>query len=278
VRSRVQISAPRLAVAAPAGRSPPPRALLLETVIASVTDLTAHLDALLRPAAFDDYGPNGLQVPGRDDVSTVVTGVSASAALLTEAVDAGADLVLVHHGLFWGERGPLDRELAGRLRLLLAADVGLAAYHLPLDAHLEVGNNALLARALGATAVERFAEIGVWATLEEPIDAPGLLSRVREVTQREPLAFCDGPDAITRLAVVSGAGASLLPQAIEAGADAFITGEPREPSMASARENAIHFFAAGHHATERLGVQALGERLAAQFGVRHVFVDVQNPV
>jgi dinuclear metal center YbgI/SA1388 family protein len=251
---------------------------LLETVIASVTDLIAHLDALLDPGAFDDYGPNGLQVPGREDVATVVTGVSASAALLTEAIDAGADLVVVHHGLFWGERGPVDRELAGRLKLLLGADVGLAAYHLPLDAHLEVGNNALLARALGAAAVEPFAGIGVRATFEDPIDAPTLLARVREVTDREPLAFCDGPDRVATLAIVSGAGASLLPQAIAAGVDAFITGEPREPVMASARENAIHFFAAGHHATERLGVQALGERLAAEFGVRHVFVDVPNPV
>ena len=250
----------------------------METTIASVTDLIADLDALLDPGAFDDYGPNGLQVPGREHVETVVTGVSASAALLMQAIDAGADLVLVHHGLFWGERGPLDRELAGRLKLLLTADVGLAAYHLPLDAHLEVGNNALLARALGAGAVEPFAGIGVRATFSEAIDPDTLLARVRDVTEREPLAFCDGPDAIATLAVVSGAGASLLGPAIAAGADAFITGEPREPSMASARESGVHFVAAGHHATERLGVQALGEGLARKFGVRHVFVDVANPV
>ncbi len=268
-----------IAVAAPAGwQAAAPRACLLETTIASATTLIAHLDALLGPGAFDDYGPNGLQVPGREDVATVVTGVSASAALLAQAIDAGADLVVVHHGLFWGERGPLDRELAGRLKLLLGADVGLAAYHLPLDAHLEVGNNALLARALGAGDVAPFAGIGVQATLATPIDPPTLLARVREITDREPLAFLDGPAEIASLAIVSGAGASLLGEAIAAGADAFITGEPREPSMATARENQIHFLAAGHHATERLGVRALGDRLAGEFGVRHIFIDVPNPV
>jgi dinuclear metal center YbgI/SA1388 family protein len=211
-------------------------------------------------------------------VRTVVTGVSASRALLEQAVGAGADLVLVHHGLFWGERGPLDRETAGRLKVLLDADVGLAAYHLPLDAHLEVGNNALLAGALGATDVERFAAIGVRATFAPAIDAATLRARVRAATAREPLAFLDGPREIASLAIVSGAGASLLGEAIEAGVDAFITGEPREPAMASARENAIHFLAAGHHATERLGVQALGEALTSTHGVRHVFIDVPNPV
>jgi dinuclear metal center YbgI/SA1388 family protein len=211
-------------------------------------------------------------------VRTVVTGVSASRALLEQAVGAGADLVLVHHGLFWGERGPLDRETAGRLKVLLDADVGLAAYHLPLDAHLEVGNNALLAGALGASDIERFAGIGVRARFEPPIDPATLLVRVREETAREPLAFMDGPHDIASLAIVSGAGASLLGAAIAAGIDAFITGEPREPAMASARENAIHFLAAGHHATERLGVQALGETLARAHGVGHVYIDVPNPI
>jgi dinuclear metal center YbgI/SA1388 family protein len=245
--------------------------------IATLTDLISHLDGLLNPDAFEDHGPNGLQVPGRAEIRTVVTGVSASRALIERAIDAGADLVLVHHGLFWGERGPVDRELAGRLGPLLAHGAGLAAYHLPLDAHLEVGNNALLAQALGATDIEPFAGIGVRARLHA-IAPDVLVARVREVTDRQPLAFCDGPQRIETVGIVSGGGASLLREAIEAGLHAFITGEPREPSMASAREGAIHFLAAGHHATERLGVQALGERLAAEFGVEHAFIDVPNPV
>jgi dinuclear metal center YbgI/SA1388 family protein len=251
----------------------PPR----EHAMPSLTDLIAHLDDLLKPSGFEDYGPNGLQVPGREDIHTVVTGVSASRALIEQAIEAGAGLVLVHHGLFWGERGPVDRELACRLAPLLAGNVALAAYHLPLDAHLEVGNNALLARALGATDVEAFAGVGVRARLDA-IAPDELVARVRRVTDREPLAFCAGPSAVRTLGIVSGGGASLLPAAIAAGLDAFITGEPREPSMASALEGAIHFLAAGHHATERLGVQALGARLAHAFGVEHVFIDVPNPV
>jgi dinuclear metal center YbgI/SA1388 family protein len=254
-----------------------PRARRAGFAIASLTDLIAHLDGLLDPAGFDDYGPNGLQVPGREEIRTVVTGVSANRALIEQAIAAGADLVLVHHGLFWGERGPVDRELAGRLKPLLEHDVALAAYHLPLDAHLELGNNALLARALGATAIEPFAAIGVRARLDG-IAPADLVARVRGVTDREPLAFLEGPPRIASVAIVSGAGASLLGQAIDAGLDAFITGEPREPAPASAREGGIHFLAAGHHATERLGVQALGERLAQDLGVAHAFIEVPNPV
>ncbi len=254
-----------IAVPSPRGGHEPLRGLALcrELAIAAATDLIAHLDELLDAASFDDYGPNGLQVPGRDDVRTVVTGVSASRALLEQAVGAGADLVLVHHGLFWGERGPLDRETAGRLKVLLDADVGLAAYHLPLDAHLEVGNNALLAGALGATDVERFAAIGVRATFAPAIDAGDAPCARARGNGTRAAGVPGRPREIASLAIVSGAGASLLGEAIAAGVDAFITGEPREPAMASARENAIHFLAAGHHATERLGVQALGERWPA---------------
>jgi dinuclear metal center YbgI/SA1388 family protein len=246
-------------------------------VIAALTDLISHLDGLLEPAAFQDHGPNGLQVPGRDEVATVVTGVSASRALIEQAVAAGADLVLVHHGLFWGERGPVDRELAGRLKPLLDADVGLAAYHLPLDAHPQFGNNALLARALGATDVEPCAQVGVRGRLDA-VAPHELVARVRDVTGREPLAFCAGPARIRSIGIVSGAGASLIADAIAAGLDAFVTGEPREPTMASAREGAIHFLAAGHHATERLGVRALGDELARGFGIVHRFIEVPNPV
>src|SRR3954447_10204793 len=245
---------------------------------APINDLIGHLDALLNPSAFDDYGPNGLQVPGKGTIRTVVTGVSASIELFERAADEDADLVLVHHGLFWGETGPIDERLKRRLKLLFDHEMALAAYHLPLDAYMEVGNNALLAAAIGATDPEPFVGIGVRARL--PAIAPeDLRARVREATGgREPLAFLAGPDPVTSIGIVSGGAAKHLDDATAAGLDAFVTGEPREPAMNDAREAGIHFLAAGHYATETFGVRALGERLAAQFGIRHVFADVPNPI
>ena len=211
-----------------------------------VEELVGHLDDLLRPEEFDDYGPNGLQVPGAEAADTVVTGVSASAELFVRAREAGAGLVLVHHGLFWaGPPRALDPAAKRRLQLLFEADLALAAYHLPLDAHLEVGNNALLARALGAGSPEPFG----------PHNGRG-----------DPVV------------VEGGADADHLEDAIAQGLDAFLTGEPAERVMTRADEAGIHFLAAGHYATETFGVQALGERLAGRFGVRHVFVDVPNPI
>jgi dinuclear metal center YbgI/SA1388 family protein len=245
---------------------------------APINDLLGHLDALLNPTAFDDYGPNGLQVPGKDAIGTVVTGVSASIELFGQAAEHDADLVLVHHGLFWGTTGPVDAQLKRRLKLLFDHDMALAAYHLPLDAHLEVGNNALLARAIGASDAEPFVGIGVRARL--PGLAPEeLRARVREATGgREPLAFLAGPGEVRTIGIVSGGAARHLDDAIAAGLDAFVTGEPREPVMNDAREAGIHFLAAGHYATETFGVRAIGDRLASQFGVRHVFADVPNPI
>jgi dinuclear metal center YbgI/SA1388 family protein len=245
---------------------------------APINDLIGHLDALLNPSAFDDYGPNGLQVPGKAEIRTVVTGVSASVDLFERAASQAADLVLVHHGLFWGATGPVDHQLKRRLKLLFDHDIALAAYHLPLDAHPEVGNNALLAEAIGATEPEPFVGIGVRAKL--PGIAPeDLRARVREATGgREPLAFLAGPDPVTTIGIVSGGAAKHLDDAIAAGLDAFVTGEPREPVMNDAREAKIHFLAAGHYATETFGVRALGDRLAAEFGIRHVFADVPNPI
>jgi dinuclear metal center YbgI/SA1388 family protein len=245
---------------------------------APINDLIGHLDALLNPSAFDDYGPNGLQVPGKAAIGTVVTGVSASIELFERAVEHGADLVLVHHGLFWGATGPVDGRLKRRLKLLFDHDIALAAYHLPLDAHLTVGNNALLARAIGATDIEPFVGIGVRARLSE-IAADELHARVREATGgREPLSFLAGPEPVRTIGIVSGGAAKHLDDAIAAGLDAFVTGEPREPAMNDAREAGIHFLAAGHYATETFGVRALGERLASEFGIRHVFADIPNPI
>jgi dinuclear metal center YbgI/SA1388 family protein len=245
---------------------------------APTTDLIGHLDALLNPTEFDDYGPNGLQVPGKDAIGTVVTGVSASVELFERAAAEHADLVLVHHGLFWGETGPIDAQLKRRLKLLFDHEMALAAYHLPLDAHPEVGNNALLATAIGATEPEPFVGIGVRARLPE-LTPEELRARVREATGgREPLAFLAGPDPVRTIGIVSGGAAKHLDDAITAGLDAFVTGEPREPAMNDAREAKIHFLAAGHYATETFGVRALGDRLAAEFGIRHVFADVPNPI
>jgi dinuclear metal center YbgI/SA1388 family protein len=251
----------------------------------SVSMIVEHLDALLDPAAYDDFGPNGLQVPGREAVETVVTAVSANVATFTRAREEGADLVLVHHGLFWaGPPRPLDRAAKRRLQVLFDADMSLAAYHLPLDGHLEHGNNALLAKAIGCESWAPFgahkrATIGVAARMPGDGIAPrDLVGRVHRVTGREPLAFTDGPERVRTVGIVSGAGADYLEEAIAAGLDAFVTGEPIERAMARAQEAGVHFVAAGHYATETFGVRRLGDLLAAEFGVRHVFVDVPNPI
>ncbi len=247
--------------------------------------IIAHLDDLLSPASFEDYGPNGLQVPGSRPVELVVTGVSASAELFERAAAAGADLVVVHHGLFWnGAPLALTRSAKRRLQLLFDHDIALAAYHLPLDGHPEIGNNALIARALGCATREPFAlhrgtPIGVAGRFEgEGIAAQDLFERVRRLTDREPLAFLAGPERVRSIAIVSGAGADHLGDAVAAGHDAFLTGEPAERVMTHAREEAIHFLAAGHYATETLGVRALGDLLAERFGIRHEFIDIPNPI
>jgi dinuclear metal center YbgI/SA1388 family protein len=252
---------------------------------AAARDIIEELDAILQPARFEDFGPNGLQVPGAADVATVATGVSAHLELFELAAQEQAQLLIVHHGLFWGTGpGPIDAALKRRLEVLFAGDIGLAAYHLPLDAHPEFGNNALLARALGAERLEPFAlhhgeAIGFLAHLPgDGIEASALFARVGEITAREPLVFEAGPAQVRRVAIVSGAGSDYLADAAAAGADALLTGEPTERVMAQARESGLHFIAAGHYATETLGVRRLGEHLAERFGVRHVFLDVPNPV
>jgi len=206
--------------------------------------------------------------------------VSAQRPLAERAVELGAELVLVHHGLFWKFLPVgLTPVLAERLRPLFKHDVGLAAYHLPLDAHPEVGNNALLAAGLGCAEHEAFATIGRAGTFAgDGIAAAGLFARVEELTQRPPLVFDTGPERVRRIAIVSGAGASRLPLAVAEGFDAFLTGEPSEHVMADAREAGIHFIAAGHYATETFGVRRLGDWLAARFGVEHHWIDIPNPV
>jgi dinuclear metal center YbgI/SA1388 family protein len=270
----------------------------------AAAEIIAELDRVLEPQRFDDYGPNGLQVPGAGEVTTLATGVSANVELFELAVAEQAQLLLVHHGLFWGSGpGPIDATMKRRLKLLFDANLGLAAYHLPLDAHPQYGNNALIARALGATHLEPFAlhhgePIGFLATLadagganpgdtnpgegapapEQGVPATDVFTRVRELTARDPLVFDAGPARIRKIAIVSGAGSDYLADAAAAGADALLTGEPAERVMAAAREAGLHFIAAGHYATETFGVNALGEHLAERFGIRHVFLDVPNPI
>ena len=255
-------------------------------LMASLAEIVSYLDDLLEPARFKDYCPNGLQVPGRDDVRTIVTGVSASAELFERGAAVQADAIIVHHGLFWaGAPLQLDRPAAHRLKLLLGRDCSLLAYHLPLDGHQEHGNNALLATALGCESWRPFPEgespaIGVAAAFPgDGIDAGTLITRAREATGgRAPLAFTGGPEAIRTIGIVSGGGSSYLGAAIGEGLDAFLTGEPVERVMVQANEAAIHFLAAGHYATETFGVRRLGDLLAGRFGVEHHFADVPNPI
>ncbi len=249
---------------------------------AIVTYLGDHLDI----AAFDDYGPNGLQVPGAVEIDTVASGVSAGLELFERATREGAQLILCHHGLFWeGQPRSLTPTMASRLRALLEGDVSLAAYHLPLDAHPELGNNALLADALGVIDREPFARhrgraIGVRGRLgRDGLPADELVDRVaRACGGRAPLVFAGGPERVGTIGIVSGGAARTVSEAIALGLDAFLTGEPTESVMTEALEGGIHFLAAGHYATETHGIRALGGHVADRFDVRHVFVDVPNPV
>lgn len=254
-------------------------------VPAATADIIAFLDELLEVDRFADLGPNGLQVPGAQQVKTVLTGVSAQRQLFERALSEDAQLVLAHHGILWDfEPRRIGAAQAARLRLLLANDVALAGYHLPLDAHPIHGNNAILAERLGATSHARAfpvkgEPIGVIATFEgDGVSAADLFARVRQVTDRDPLVFDAGPQRIRTLGIVSGSAANSLHEAIDLGLDAFLTGEPKEHVMAQARENGIHFVAAGHYATETFGIRRLGELVAERFGLRHVFADIPNPV
>ena len=248
---------------------------------AALPDIIGFLDEVLDPSAFEDFCPNGLQVPRtRQDVRTVVTGVSAHGPLLRAAVDAGADLVLAHHGMFW-KSDPLGIDAAqyARLKLLLDHDVALAAYHLPLDAHLEHGNNAIIAARLGLTDVQPFAGIGVQGTVPGDGWSVEELERLVEaVCGRPPLSVRGGPEVVRRMSVLSGAGTDYAREAVALGLDAHLTGEPAERAFAYAHDAGVHFLAAGHHATETFGVHRLGELLAAEFGIRHVHRDITNPI
>jgi dinuclear metal center YbgI/SA1388 family protein len=242
-------------------------------------EILEHAAELLDLASFPDYGPQGMQVAGADEVTKIACAVSSSLDLFQRAAAVEAQIVLVHHGLLWdNEPRVVDTRVRRRLEALFAADLTLAAYHLALDAHPEVGNNALLARELGLAEDEPFAGIGRAGRLaaSEPLEA--FMARVRERIAPEPLVFAEGPDQVERVAIVSGGGGRYLPEAAAAGYDLFLTGEPEEPSLHLARELGITFVAAGHYTTERLGVQALAARLAERFDLEWEFIELPNPV
>jgi dinuclear metal center YbgI/SA1388 family protein len=253
--------------------------------VAARDEIVSFLDELLDSPGFPDYCPNGLQVPGAAHVELIVTGVSAHLELFEQAAAAGAQLVLCHHGIVWGsEPQPISRAMRRRLETLFAADISLAAYHLPLDAHPEIGNNALICRALGLEPTERIGDykgrpIGFVGRSSDGLPLDELRARCVEAFDgREPLIQGAGPAVVHSVGVISGAAAPYLGDATALELDAFLTGEPAEHSMADAREAGMHFLAAGHYATETFGIRALGELVAERFGVEHRFVAVPNPV
>lgn len=243
-------------------------------------ELESFLGTLLEVDRFKDYGPNGLQVEGSPEVRRIVSGVTASRALIEAAIEDGADTILVHHGLFWrGQDGRVVGWMKQRLSRLLAREVNLFAYHLPLDAHPTLGNNAQLGLRFGIEADARFGDQSLgWigpAKAAEPLAA--WVDKVRGVVGREVLAIEGDGRAIRRIAWCSGGAQGWFEAAIAAGADLFITGEVSEPQAHYARETGVAFIAAGHHATERFGAQAVAAHAAERFGLAHRFIDIDNP-
>ncbi|TSE31600.1 GTP cyclohydrolase 1 type 2 [Tepidimonas thermarum] len=243
----------------------------------------ATLDDLLEPARFQDYGPNGLQVEGRATIRRLVSGVTASLALIEAAIGAGADAILVHHGLFWrGQRGTVTGWMKARLQRLLAHDINLYAYHLPLDAHADLGNNAQLGHRLGfvpeGDAWSRFGDqqLGFLGRCDAT-DASALAARAQAALGRAVTCVPGDGRVIRRVAWCSGGAQGYFEAAIAAGADAFLTGEISEPQAHLARETGVAFLACGHHATERYGAPAVGAYLAARLGIEHRFIDIDNP-
>ncbi len=247
------------------------------------TLLLHDIEQFLNVSAISDYCPNGLQVEGKTQIQRIVSGVTASQALIDAAIELQADAVLVHHGYFWkGEDQAIVGMKQRRIKALLTHDINLLAYHLPLDVHPEVGNNVQLAQRLGITVTgplepDNPRNVGLIGELQAPLSASEFAARIAQALDRAPLVI-DHQQPIQRVAWCTGAAQGYIEQAINAGADAFITGEVSERTFHEAQENGISFFAAGHHATERYGVQALGDWLAARFNIEHHYIDCPNPV
>jgi dinuclear metal center YbgI/SA1388 family protein len=251
--------------------------------MASTRDLVDACDVLLQPQLFRDYGPNGLQVQGKPAVRKIVSGVTASLALIEAAISVGADAILVHHGLFWrGQDGRLTGWLRDRVKLLMAHDINLLAYHLPLDAHGTLGNNAQLGQRLGFTPEGRFGEQSLgWVGSMAPTTVTAFTGHVGKILGKAPLTVVPkqwGTDRLLgKVAWCTGGAQSYFEDAIAQGVDVFLTGEVSEPQAHYARECGVAFMACGHHATERYGAPALAAEVAAQLGLEHDFIDIDNP-
>lgn len=246
-----------------------------------VKELESYLDSLLNVSYFRDYCPNGLQVEGRSEIGTIVSGVTASFEFLQAAIEENADAVLVHHGYFWrGENECLVGMKRRRIALLISHEVSLFAYHLPLDAHPEMGNNSQLGNKLGFVETGRFGEqnIAIYGSPSQIVSLRELGSSLERILSRRPLVIGDETKPIRRVAWCTGAAQDYFDEAIRLGVDVFITGEISEQTVHAARESGVAFISAGHHATERYGVQALGEHIGQKFDIAHQFIDIDNPV
>lgn len=243
-------------------------------------NLLSVFNGLLQPERFKDYGPNGLQVEGKSEIRRIVSGVTASRALIEAAIDAKADAIFVHHGLFWrGMDGRITGWLKERIRLLMAHDINLLAYHLPLDAHAELGNNAQLGKQLGVQGQAAFGDQNLgWLADADFASTDVLNAHVQAVLGRGTTCVsADAARPIRKLAWCTGGAQGFFESAIAAGADAFITGEISEPQAHLARETGVSFIAAGHHATERYGAPAVAAYVAGEYGLEHQFMDIDNP-
>ena len=250
----------------------------------ALKDLVKLIDEELQPWQFKDYCPNGIQVEGSQQINKVITGVTACLDLIDQAVKLKADAIVVHHGYFWrGEDAVITGMKRRRIELLLENEISLLAYHLPLDAHASMGNNVLLAKLMrwqimgGLEPGARF-PIGNWGTTTNPLTLDELGQEIQQKLGRQPLLIPGGNHEIKTIGWCTGAAQNMIDKALSAGVDAFVSGEISESTVHFARENGIHYISAGHHATERYGVQALGKWLVEQTGVEHEFVDIDSPV
>ena len=246
-------------------------------------DLLSYSNNVLEIERFNDYCPNGLQVEGKTEVKKIVSGVTASQALIDAAIEEKADVLLVHHGYFWkGENAPITGLKYKRIRSLIESGINLLAYHLPLDAHPLYGNNAKLAEILDLEIAGSFPSgsdaVGMYGTLKSPMSSGDFSQKINMALDREPVHIGENSQQIHTIAWCSGAAQSYIEAAVELGVDAYLTGEISEQTVHIAREYGMHFFAAGHHATERYGVQAFAEHLASHFELNHQFIDIPNPV
>ncbi|MGV6826515.1 MAG: Nif3-like dinuclear metal center hexameric protein [bacterium] len=243
-------------------------------------DIAQYCDQLLSVSEFEDYCPNGLQVDGGREISRIVTGVTATEALIDAAIEQQAQAILVHHGYFWkGESAPLTGMKGRRVRKLMQAGISLLAYHLPLDANPELGNNFQLGKRLKVDGAPFDKQGLLWGgEMENPATTDEMVSKVADALGRQPLLLAGGSHTISRVAWCTGAAQGYIEQAARADYDVFISGEVSEQTMHQAAELGIHYLAAGHHATERDGIAALGGRLAVELDLKHQFIDLHNPV